>query len=184
MPPVVRPHSAAGGAAIAGTLPARPRYPSARALAATAAALGVLPPLYAWAVRAALRHALRRLRAGDAAPLLRRYAPDVRFVFPGRSSWAADLRGRDAVARWLRRFVRAGLQLEPQEILVAGPPWATTVCVRYTDRCLAPGGEVVYRNRGVLFGTLAWGRVTAYEVHEDTEAVAAFDAWLAAHEPR
>ena len=167
-----------------GTLQPRSRRPAAAAVAALAVALGALPALYAWAVRAALRHALRRLRAGDVTPLLRAYADEVRFVFPGCSSWAADLRGKGAVEPWLRRFVRVGLQLEPHEILVAGPPWATTVCLRYTDRCVARGGAVVYTNRGVLFGRLAWGKVTYYEVHEDTEKVAAFDAYLAAHEPR
>jgi ketosteroid isomerase-like protein len=137
-----------------------------------------LPPLYRAAVRSLLRRNLRRLRAGDVRPLVRSYADDVRFVFPGRSSWAADLRGREEVERWVRRFVDAGLQLEPHEILVAGPPWNTTVCLRFSDRAAAPDGSVVYENRGTIFGRIAWGKVTYYEVHEDTEKVSAFDEYL------
>ncbi len=87
-----------------------PRQRSYHRLAALVAALTtVFSSLYAWVVRWMLRRNLGRLRVGDPRPLLATYAEDVRFVFPGRSSWAADL--RDEVERWMRRFVRAGLQL-------------------------------------------------------------------------
>jgi|SRR5215204_1756892 len=148
-----------------------------------ATALGALPSLYAWTVRSMLHRNLRRLRAGEVGPLLGAYADDVRFVFPGRSSWAADLRGKDEVERWVRRFVRVGLQLEPHEILVAGPPWDTSVCLRFMDEATAPDGTIVYSNRGTIFAKIAWGKVTYYEVNEDTQKVAEFDEWLAAHEP-
>ena len=142
-----------------------------------------LPALYAWTVRSMLRRNLRRLRAGDVGPLFLTYAEDVRFVLPGRHSWAGDFRGRDEVERWLRRFVRIGLQLEPHEILITGPPWNTTVCLRFTDQLTASDGEVVYANRGTILAKIAWGKVTYYEVNEDTQKVAEFDEWLASHEP-
>jgi ketosteroid isomerase-like protein len=151
--------------------------------AALAAALGILPALYAWAVRYMLRRNLRRLRDGDVEPLFSTYADDVRFVFPGRNSWAADLRGKDEVKRWVQRFVRLGLQLEPHEIFVTGPLWNTTVCLRFTDQCTAPDGNVVYANRGTIFAKAVWGKITYYEVYEDTEKVAAFDEYLVSHEP-
>ena len=87
-------------------------------LAALAAAF---PPLYGWAVRSMLRRNLARLWAGDPEPLLAAYAEDIHFVFPGRSSWAADVHGKQAVRRWLERFVRVGLRFEVHEILVEGP---------------------------------------------------------------
>ena|SRR5215211_3518646 len=155
---------------------------SAALLAALAAALGALPALYAWAVRSMLHRNLARLWAGDPEPLLASYADDIHFVFPGRSSWAADLRGKDEVERWLRRFVRVGLRFEVHEILVAGPLWNTTVCLWLTDRLTAPAGEVVYANRGTIFAKIAWGKVTYCEVNEDTQKVAEFDEWLASHE--
>ena len=152
-------------------------------VAVLAAALGALPSLYAYTVRSMIHRNLRRLGAGDVGPLLSIYADDVRFVFPGHSSWAADLWGKDEVERWVRRFVRVGLQLEPREILVAGPPWDTTVCLRFIDEATAPDGTVVYSNRGTIFAKIAWGKVTYYEVNEDTQKVADFDEWLASHEP-
>ncbi len=45
-----------------------------------------------------------------------------------------------------------------------------------------PGGERVYENRFVIWGTLRWGRLTEYEVYEDTHKANVFDAWLAEHE--
>jgi len=38
---------------------------------------------------------------------------------------------------------------------------------------------VIYENRAVLFGKIRWGKITFYEVYEDTEKVAALDAYLA-----
>jgi len=78
--------------------------------------------------------------------------------------------------------VRVGLRFEVHEILVAGPPWNTTVCLWLTDRLTAPAGEVVYANRGTILAKIAWGKVTYYEVNEDTQKVAEFDEWLASHE--
>jgi ketosteroid isomerase-like protein len=155
---------------------------SAILVAGLVAVLSALPALYGWAVRYMLRRNMRRLRAGDIEPLFSRYADDVRFVFPGRSSWTADLRGKDEVKQWVQRFIRVGLQLEPHEILVAGPPWDTTVCLQFTDQCTAPDGNVVYSNWGTIFCKIVWGKVTYYEVHEDTQKVAEFDEYLALHE--
>lgn len=145
--------------------------------------LAAWPPLYAAAVRWMLERTMRRLRDGDMGPLRAAYADDVHFVFPGESTWTADLRGKEAVSAWVARFVRVGLQLTPEQILVAGPPWDTTVVIRFTDQLILPDGATVYENRGTMVCTIAWGKLKAYTVHEDTQKVAAFDAYLAVHEP-
>ena len=44
-------------------------------------------------------------------------------------------------------------------------------------------GVIVYENRFVIWGRLAWGRLREYEVYEDTQASARLDAWLAEHRP-
>jgi ketosteroid isomerase-like protein len=152
-------------------------------VAAAAIALAAWPPLYATAVRWMLARNMRRLREGDMAPLLASYADDVHFVFPGESSWKADLRGKEEVAVWVARFLRVGLELTPEQILVSGPPWNTTICIRFTDHLTLPDGTVAYENRGTMLGTVVWGRLRAYEVHEDTQKSAALDEWLAVHEP-
>jgi ketosteroid isomerase-like protein len=120
-----------------------------RAVAPTAA-LGVLPTLYApyvGTMKFSFRRSLNRLSVGDVEPFLGIYAEDVRPVLSGRHSWAGDHRGKGEVRRWIRRFVRIGIRLEPHEILVTGPPWITIACPRFTDRLVAQDGEVVYANR-------------------------------------
>jgi len=139
--------------------------------------------VYAWLVKVLLRRVIAQGRAGNIEPTIARYADDAHFRFPGGSSWAADYHRKDQIAEWLHRFVGVGLQLEPEEILVRGGPWNTTVCVHFTDYWANRDGEVIYRNEGVLFGKMAWGKLTAVTVFEDTQKVADFDDYLAAHEP-
>ena len=135
--------------------------------------------MYGYVVKLLIRRTLRRHQSGDVEALLRSYADDARFVFPGNNSWAGEFRGKEAIASWLRRFHEAGLKVQPHEIVVGGPPWNTTVCVRITDRATDAGGNVIYENRAVLFGKIRWGKITFYEVYEDTEKVAVLDAYLA-----
>jgi ketosteroid isomerase-like protein len=139
--------------------------------------------MYHWLVRRMIRRTAAKARAGDMGPTLAMWADDGRFVFPGRNSWAADFGDKDQLARWYERYVRVGLQLEPQEILVQGWPWNTTVAIHFTDHANDPNGEVVYGNRGVLFGKVAWGKIRFGTVYEDTQKVAEFDDYLAQHEP-
>jgi ketosteroid isomerase-like protein len=134
--------------------------------------------LYAWAVRRMLQHNLSRLRAGDYRPLMRFYAKDVRFRFPGRSSWAGELHGKDELERWLRRFVDVGLQIFADEIVVSGPPWRMAICIRGTDHLDGPDGELLYENRYVIWAHGSWGLLRDYEVYEDTEKATALDARL------
>jgi hypothetical protein len=148
-----------------------------------AVVFGLLLALYARVVRSMLYRNLRRLREGDFEPVFSTYADDIRFVFPGHNSWAGEFRGRAEVESWVRRVYQVGLRLEPHEILVMGPPWDTTVCLRFTDRCTAPDGTIVYTNQGMIFGKIAWGKITSYEIHEDTEKVVALDEYVASHEP-
>jgi ketosteroid isomerase-like protein len=150
-----------------------------RAVVAGLAVGLAVPALYREAVRRMFRFNVRRLNAGDLRPLVRTYADDVRFTFPGASSWGGTFVGRAAVERWVGRFVEAGLQLEPNDIVVDGPPWATRACLRFTDRYTAPDGTIAYHNEGVIYARIAWGRLTSYEVHEDTHKTTAFDAYLA-----
>ena len=63
----------------------------------------------------------------------------------------------------MRRFIRAGLRLDPREILVSGLPWDTRVCVRFTDTAKAPDGTVGVDDRGVMFAKVVWGKITYYE---------------------
>ena len=126
-----------------------------------------------------LSYNMARLRAGDPRPTLRMDADDVRFRFPGDSSWSGDFVGKRELEPWLRRFVQTGLQIFPDEVVVKGFPWNTTVCVRGHDYLRSPDGELVYENRYVIWGRMAWGLLKDYEVYEDTQKAKALDEYLA-----
>jgi ketosteroid isomerase-like protein len=138
--------------------------------------------MLSWLGMRFVSYMLGRLSAGDLRALLRFDAPDVEMTFPGDSSFAGVVRGRDAHERWLRRFVALGIQISADEVVLGGFPWDQTLCVRGTDSMWS-GGELVYTNRYVIWGHLKWGRIKRYEVYEDTQQTAKFDAWLAANKP-
>ncbi len=134
-------------------------------------------------IAALLRRNMERIRAGDYRPTLRMDAKDVRFRFPGDSSWAGEVHGKDDLERWLQRFVKVGLQIYADEVVVKGWPWNMTLCIRGTDHLDAPSGERVYENRYVIWGRVEWGLLKDYEVYEDTQKSKALDVYLAEREP-
>ena len=135
--------------------------------------------MYKLILRSMIRRAVRRLNARDIHPLLASYATSAKLVFPGRHSFAGEYLGKERIEQFLRRIVHFGLQFDLHEIVVNGPPWRTTVCVRFTNRAAAPDGTVFYANRGVIFGRVAWGRIVFEEIYEDTQKVAELDRYLA-----
>jgi ketosteroid isomerase-like protein len=134
--------------------------------------------MVSWLAKRLTSFQMARLRAGDTRPILLMDADDVQMRFPGENSWAPGATGKAEHARWLERFVRLGLQIYPDEVIVKGFPWRQTLCVRGRDYLRSPEGELVYDNRYVIWGHLVWGRLKEYEVYEDTEKTKAFDVWL------
>ncbi|MBV9384455.1 MAG: nuclear transport factor 2 family protein [Streptosporangiaceae bacterium] len=132
-----------------------------------------------WLAKKIIDRLFARLRAGDYRPLLRLYARDVRFVFPGDNSWSGEFQGKEAVAQWLHRLTSVRLQNFADEVIVGGPPWNMSIAMRGHDHVKAPDGRMVYQNRYVLWGRVAWGRIGEYEVYEDTGKVKALDDYLA-----
>jgi ketosteroid isomerase-like protein len=135
--------------------------------------------VFSWLAKTMIRRSMVRLNEGDSGPALQLDAPDIRFRFPGDSSWATEIHDRDDHARWLQRFIDTGLQLEADEVIAQGPPWNTTLCVRGTSHLDTEDGRV-YENRYVMWGRIAWGRLREYEVYEDTQAAKKLDEYLAA----
>jgi hypothetical protein len=134
-----------------------------------------------WLTKKVLSHNYERLRAGDYRPVLRLDAKDLRFTFPGNNSWGGERHGKRDHERWLQRFVAAGFQIFADEIVVKGPPWKTTLCLRGHDYLKAPDGATIYENRYVIWGHAKWGLLQEYEVYEDTEKATAVDRYLAEH---
>jgi ketosteroid isomerase-like protein len=135
--------------------------------------------MQSWLAKKMLARDMARLSGGDYRAQLRKVAEDVRFRFPGRSSWAIELEGKHELERWLERFARVGLQIFPDEVIAKGPPWNTTLVVRGPIHLKSPGGEIVWENRYVIWGRMSWGKLREYEVYEDTQRSAELDEYLA-----
>jgi ketosteroid isomerase-like protein len=134
--------------------------------------------MLSWLGRLMISRNMARIREGDVEPTLRMDADDVRFRFPGDSSWATEIEGKEALRAWLERFVDAGLQIYPDEVVLQGFPWKQTICVRGTDHLDAPDGRRIYENRYVIWGRISWGKLRDYEVYEDSRATDDLDEYL------
>ena len=134
--------------------------------------------MLSWLGKKMISRNMAKAREGDIGPTLRMDADDVRFRFPGNSSWATELEGKEELEKWLRRFADAGLQIYPDEVILKGFPWNQTICVRGYDYLDTPEGRRVYENRYVIWGRIAWGKLREYEVYEDTLKTEALDEYL------
>ena len=135
--------------------------------------------MLSWLGRLMISRNMAKARDGDIEPTLRMDAEDVRFRFPGDSSWATELEGKEELRRWLERFADVGMQTFPDEVVLKGFPWKQTICIRGTDHLDSTEGERMYENRYVIWGRLAWGKLREYEVYEDTQKSKALDEYLA-----
>jgi len=144
--------------------------------------------MYKALTRTLVRRSIAALNAGDPEPLLRLAAPDLEFSFPGDNSWSTMFRpvkkGRHRHAThvgvlearaFAERYVAEGLQFRVEDILVNGPPWRMRVAIRAHDFLPGDDGDL-YDNRAIDFLELRWGRVVCWEVYEDTERTALWEA--------
>jgi ketosteroid isomerase-like protein len=135
--------------------------------------------MLSWLGRLMISRNMARSREGDLEPALRMDADDIRFTFPGDSSWGAELTSKAELRGWLERFAEAGVQIYPDQVVLQGFPWKQTVCVRGTVHLDTDEGDRVYENRYVIWGRLSWGKLREYEVYEDTQKSKALDEYLA-----
>ena len=126
--------------------------------------------MYRWTVARVLRLAYRRSFAGQDGLMMMATAPDVAFSFPGTSSFAATLVGRESLRGWLARFTALSPRFDIRDVVVSGPPWNMTAAVRFHD---AIGAD--YENEGVEWLRIRWGRVRSLEVFLDTERVSSWE---------
>jgi ketosteroid isomerase-like protein len=119
------------------------------------------------------------IRAGDTGPTLALDADDIRFTFPGDSSFAPGAGNKRELEEWLDRFTSLGLQIHPDEVILKGFPWRQTICIRGHIHLDDPAEGRVYDNRYVIWGRIAWGKLREYEVYEDTQKSKQLDGYLA-----
>ena len=135
--------------------------------------------MLSWLAKKMIARNMASIRAGDPGPTLAMDADDVKFTFPGDSSFAPGANDKRELEQWLNRFASLGLQIYPDQVILKGFPWHQTICVRgqiYLDD--SKDGRV-YDNRYVIWGRIAWGKLREYEVYEDTEKSRKFDDYLA-----
>jgi ketosteroid isomerase-like protein len=135
--------------------------------------------MLSWLAKRMIARNMAKASAGELGPTLRLDAEDVRFRFPGDSSWGGEFEGKAELEPWLRRFADVGIQISPDEVVLKGFPWNQTICIRGRDHLDSAQGERVYENRYVIWGRLSWGLLREYEVYEDTQKSKALDEYLA-----
>jgi ketosteroid isomerase-like protein len=135
--------------------------------------------MLSWLTGKMIARNMKAIRAGDTGPTVALYADDVRFSFPGESSFAPGASNKRELEQWLDRFIELGLQIYPDEVVLKGFPWRQTICVRGHIHLDDAKDGRVYANRYVIWGRIAWGKMREYEVYEDTEQTRKLDEWLA-----
>lgn len=135
--------------------------------------------MLSWLAGKMIARNMRSMRAGDPGPTLAMDADDIKFRFPGESSFAPGASDKRELEAWLERFARLGLQIYPDEVVLKGFPWHQTICVRGHIHLDDPEDGRVYDNRYVIWGRVAWGKLREYEVYEDTEESRKLDEYLA-----
>jgi hypothetical protein len=135
--------------------------------------------MLSWLAGKIIARNMESIRAGDAGPTLALDAEDIKFTFPGESSFAPGANDKRELERWLERFVSIGLQIYPDQVILKGFPWRQTICVRGRIHLDDPSDGRVYDNRYVIWGRIGWGKLREYEVYEDTEKSRRLDEYLA-----
>lgn len=115
------------------------------------------------------RRAWQAMNAHDYQAVIRQFAPDFRVTFQGDTSLGGTRTTRAAMAAWFERLFRLlpDARFELRQVAVDGPPWNTRIAGLCTVRATTPLGEP-YENVFVQFVRLRFGRISWYEVHEDS----------------
>lgn len=135
--------------------------------------------MLSWLAKKMIARNMAAIRAGDTGPTLALDADDIRFTFPGDSSFAPGAGNKRELEEWLDRFTSLGLQIHPDEVILKGFPWRQTICIRGHIHLDDPAEGRVYDNRYVIWGRIAWGKLREYEVYEDTQKSKQLDGYLA-----
>jgi ketosteroid isomerase-like protein len=130
----------------------------------------LLVAIYHAVVRGILKRAYAELSAGRGARAAAQFAVDATFQFYGDHALGGELHGRDAIAAWFERLggLFPDLRITPLRIVVNGLPWNTTAATRFRVSASLPDGRQ-YRNEGMQYLRISWGRVVEDRLYEDTE---------------
>jgi ketosteroid isomerase-like protein len=125
--------------------------------------------MYRTLVRHYLRKSFADLSQCDYEPLVRVLAADFRHSFPGSGPLGGVRCTIPSMRAWFQRLLRLfpDLHLEITDIVVAGPPWRTKAAASFISRAWR-GSTNPYRNEGIVWLDIRWGRVVTIRESLDT----------------
>jgi ketosteroid isomerase-like protein len=137
--------------------------------------------MYRATVRFFARRTFAHLSAGRIDRFIKVFRRDSVFCFAGDHALGGEIRGVQAIRAVAERMTRLfpGFEVEPVAMIVNGWPWNTVVATRLVVRATFPDGSP-YRNEGMQFLRLRWGKVVEDRVYEDTALLQAALARLEA----
>lgn len=152
--------------------------------------------MYKTLSRSMMKRNIAKLNQGDHRPVLAMYADDATLAFPGDNAFASQFRpvttgrqahvthrGKAEIEEFLKVFVANHIQMEIEDLLMAGPPWKIRFTARARVWSVGPDGDDQYTNRAIMYGVLLWGKLREHEDYEDTERSAAFADLLGLGDP-
>lgn len=131
--------------------------------------------MYKAIVRAKLRRLFAGASAGHWQPIVDGFATNFSYRFAGNTPLGGTRHTREAMQAWWTRLLTLfpGAQFLPQQILVQGPPWNTTVMTHMLFRAHLPAvngaAPQPYENEVMQLMHLRWGRITSIVTVEDTQ---------------
>jgi ketosteroid isomerase-like protein len=130
--------------------------------------------MYRFFVKRQIRRSFDRLSRGDYEPVLKRFGPSSLFRFSGDHELGGERLGTDQVRDFFERTYELfpSLQMIPLTVVVNGGPRDTVAATRLSIRATLDDGRE-YRNEGMQFLRLRWGRVVEDYIYEDTQKLVA-----------
>jgi ketosteroid isomerase-like protein len=126
--------------------------------------------MYHVIVKNILIQGFRDLSNGNYEAVLKRFSPDVHFLFEGDHALGSELNSLDPVRLWFQRVFRIfpGLQFKVKQIIVSDWPWDTTAVTRLQVETTLKNGQL-YQNSVIQVVRLRWGRVVDDYLLENTQ---------------
>jgi ketosteroid isomerase-like protein len=134
--------------------------------------------VYKSIIKGRVRAILAAANKGDSSVMINALHPRFEYRFVGETPLGGTRTTRSAMQAWWKRLYTLfpGLQFEPQEIVVEGPPWNTSVMTYIKFKAKTPdlqGHLQDYENEFMQLLTIKWGKITRVLTLEDTQRFAA-----------
>jgi ketosteroid isomerase-like protein len=136
--------------------------------------------MYRLIVRLMTRRQFGHLSAGRLDEFMSVFDDRSVFQFAGEHEFGGELHGAAEIRPLIERMRQtfSDLTVVPTRVLVQGWPWNTLVATQLAVRATLPDGTP-YRNDGLQFVRLRWGKVVEDRVYEDTDKLHAALALMA-----